>query len=258
MKTKLIFVCALILLVFSCSSAPTVNEGAKLFNEQKYTKAIQVFEKVLEKDPKNADALYNIAISYIQLKDDDNALIYLNKTVEINPFQDDAWYNLALIYFKKEDYLSALGAALDARPDAKNIENDSRAKLQEKGIEIPPRYKIMVMGQGKLKRRTIYENIEKFNKEYEKCYLDQINDINPFRSNSVLEGKFDVSFVISSKNGAASKVGVSRGNKGNMYNGKVEKCVVDIIKKIKFPVPKGGKSVLVFYPFVFKHPEGDK
>ncbi len=178
---------------------------------------------------------------------------YLNKTVEFNSYNDDAWYNLALIYFKKGDYLSALGAALDAGPDSKNIENDSRAKLQEKGIEIPPRYKIMVMGQGKLKRRTIYENIEKFNKEYEKCYLDQINDINPFRSNSVLEGKFDVSFVIS-KNGAASKVGVSRGNKGNMYNGKVETCVANQIKKIKFPVPKGGKSVLVFYPFVFKHP----
>ncbi len=57
MKTKLILVCALILLVFSCSSASTVKEGAKLFNQQKYTEAIQVFEKVLEKDPKNANAL---------------------------------------------------------------------------------------------------------------------------------------------------------------------------------------------------------
>ena len=163
MKTKLTLTCTLILLAFSCSSAPTVNKGVKLFNEQKYTEAIAVFEKVLEKDPKNIKALYNIAISYIQLKDDNKALIYLNKTAEIDPFQDDAWYNLALIYFKKEDYLSALGAGLDAGPDAKKIVDDSRAKLREKGV-------------------------------------------------------------------------------------------VDIIKKIKFPVPKGGKNVHVLYRFEFKHP----
>ncbi len=255
METRLILVCSLILLAFSCSSAPTVKEGAKLFNEQKYTEAIQVFEKVLEKDPKNANALYNIAISYIQLKDDDKALIYLNKTIEIDPFQDDAWYNLALIYFKKEDYLSALGAGLDAGSDAKKLVDNSRAKLHEKGIEIPQKYKTMVMGEGKLKKRTIYENIERFNKEYEKCYLDQINDVNPFRSNSALGGEVHISFIISSKNGQVIGIGVGRRNKGDLYNGKVEKCVIDIVKKIKFPISKDRKNVFASYTFIFKHPE---
>jgi len=103
MKKNLIIVCALILLAFSCSSTQKaavkeqMYDGAVLFNSQKYTEAIAVFEKVLEKDPENANAAYNIAISYIQLKDDDNALIYLDKTTDISPFNDDAWYKTRFI-----------------------------------------------------------------------------------------------------------------------------------------------------------------
>ena len=208
-------------------------------------------KKALEKNLKNANEAYDTAISYIQFKDEDKALIYLKKSVEIDPFQDDAWYNLALIYFKKGDYLSALGAGLDAGPDAKNIVDKSREKLNEQGVEIPSKYRMMVAGNGKLKRRTVYEHIEKFNKEYEKCYLDQINDVNPFKKDSVLEGKFDVSFMIS-KNGEVKHLGVWF---RTMYNGKVEKCVVDIVKKIKFPSPKGRGTVNVRYSFIFKHPE---
>jgi len=130
MKTNLIIICALILLVFSCSSTQKAGvkeqmyDGAVLFNSQKYTEAIAVFEKVLEKDPENANAAYNIAISYIQLKDDDKALIYLNKVTDISPFNDDAWYNKALILFKKENYLAALEATLNSEYDSENINID--------------------------------------------------------------------------------------------------------------------------------------
>lgn len=138
MKTKLILVCALILLVFSCSSAPTVKKGVKLYDEQKYTEAIAVFEKVLEKNPENEKASYNIAISYIQLKDDDKALIYLNRTVETNPYNYDAWYNIAIVSFQKGDYEEAILASFNSGKCESNTVKNSFAKLfnQQKYTEV--------------------------------------------------------------------------------------------------------------------------
>ncbi len=135
MKKNVIFVFALILMAFSCSTTPpTVKEGAKLFNEQKYAEAIKVFEKVIEKDPKNANAAYNIAISYIQLKDDDNALIYLNKATDINKFYYDAWYNMAILEFNKGEYKKAVMASLTAGQEGRKIIYKYFLKLKETGF----------------------------------------------------------------------------------------------------------------------------
>jgi len=246
MKTKLILVCALILLVFSCSSAQKaaakeqLNEGAKLFNEQKYTEAIAVFEKVLEKDPKNTNALYNIAISYIQLKDDDKALIYLDKTTEISPFYKDAWYNKAVLFFKKENYSAALEAALNSESDSERIKMEVLLKLSQQGIKTLVMHKQAVI-MGALSRKTIYELVDKFNDDYKKCYETGLKKDSTFR------GNITVNFVVSGE----GKVLNPKVQKTTMNNENVETCVVDIIKKIKFPAPKGGGIVIVNYPFVF-------
>lgn len=135
MKKTLILVFVLILLAFSCSTTPpTVKEGAKLFNEQKYAEAIKVFEKVLEKDPENANAAYNIAISYIQLKDDDTALNYLDKTIKINKFYYDAWHNMAVINYNKGNYKEAVKHALKSAGLANNIKINAYKKLAEQGF----------------------------------------------------------------------------------------------------------------------------
>jgi len=241
METRLILVCSLILLAFSCSSAPTVKEGAKLFNEQKYTEAIQVFEKVLEKDPKNANALYNIAISYIQLKDDDKALIYLNKTVEVNPFYEDAWYNIAYLLYKKGDFKGAVEAGYNGGTDALNILRNSIAKLKEQGIEIPADT-IQPIIIGALDRSTIDSNIEKYSKDYKKCYETAL------AKNSDLEGRTIVNFVIRGE----GKVASAKINRTSLNDEALNLCILDITKKIVFPVPKGGGIVIVNYPFVFR------
>ncbi|MDX9806698.1 MAG: AgmX/PglI C-terminal domain-containing protein, partial [bacterium] len=140
MKKNLIFVFALILLAFSCSSTQKaavkeqMYDGAVLFNSQKYTEAIKVFEKVLEKDPENANAAYNIAISYIQLKNDDKALIYLNKATDINKFYYDAWYNMSVINYNKGNYKEAVKSAIKGGKISENILEKAYKKLVEKGF----------------------------------------------------------------------------------------------------------------------------
>ncbi len=247
METRLILVCSLILLAFSCSSAQKaaakeqLNQGAKLFNEQKYTEAIQVFEKVLEKDPENTKALYNIAISYIQLKDDDKALIYLNKTVEVNPFYEDAWYNIAYLLYKKGDFKGAVEAGYNGGTDALNILRNSIAKLKEQGIEIPADTVQQII-IGALDRPTIDSTIEKYSKDYKKCYETAL------AKNSDLEGRTIVNLVIRGE----GKVASAKINRTSLNDEALNLCILDITKKIVFPVPKGGGIVIVNYPFVFR------
>lgn len=241
MKTKLILGCALILLVFSCSSAPTVKEGAKLFNGQKYIEAIQVFEKVLDLDPRNEKALYNIAISYIQLKNDDNALIYLNKTVEVNPFYEDAWYNIAFINYKKGDFKAAVEAGYNGGSDALNILKNSAAKLKELGVEVPGE-SIQPVIMGTLDRNTIDTNIEKYAKDFKKCYTDELT------KKPELEGRIVVNFIID----GSGKVSSAKINRTTINNETIGNCIVEVTKKIQFPAPEGGGTVIVNYPFVLR------
>ena len=247
MKSKLILVIALILLVSSCSSAQKaaakeeLNNGAKLFNEQKYTEAIAVFEKVLEKDPENANALYNIAISYIQLKDDDKALKYLRKTVKTSPFYEDAWYNIAYILYKKGDFKGAVEAGYNGGNDSLNILKNSISKLKELGVEIPADT-IQPVIMGALDRSTIDSNIEKDSKDYKKCYEIAL------AKNPEIEGRTIVNFVISGE----GKVTSAKINRTSINDETLNLCITDITKKIQFPAPKGGGIVIVNYPFVFR------
>jgi len=36
-----------------------------------------------------------------------------------------------------------------------------------------------------------------------------------------------------------------------MHNANVEECVLRVVRRIRFPAPKGGGEVIVTYPFMF-------
>lgn len=75
------------------------------------------------------------------------------------------------------------------------------------------------------------------------CYEKELS------RNSSLFGKIAVNFTIS-KSGQVSTSKVAR---STMQSEPVETCVASVIKKIRFPAPKGGGIVVVTYPFVFKN-----
>ncbi len=397
MKKNLIFVFALILLAFSCSSTQKaavkeqMYDGAVLFNSQKYTEAIKVFEKVLEKDPENANAAYNIAISYIQLKNDDKALIYLNKATDINKFYYDAWYNMAILEFNKGKYKKAVAASFHSGKEGKEIIEKSFVKLKEAGfpnknfaqlkekISLPQdviisesyKKKIffsllvsksgtvekVICGKekeiiGKLQQDQDVDQEEDSSKEKEICdffipflsslefipaynfYKNELknseeigfisinkeasaqlemkifnglemtnllkevpekkeyfvkNDFNNSGSGkAVITGAIDISDINASVKKALSKirwcyekevhkdhylsgkivvnfiinengsVPIAKIRTSTMDNEFVEKCLANQIKKIRFPLPKGGGIMIVNYNFVFKHSIGCK
>jgi len=66
-----------------------------------------------------------------------------------------------------------------------------------------------------------------------------------------LFGRITINFIISG-NGTVS---TSKVHRTTMKSEAVENCVASTIKKIRFPSPKGGGTVVVTYPFVFKNSE---
>ena len=60
--------------------------GTAMFYLNRYDDAIATFQDVLKKDPKNAQALFNLGVSMLHGKNDpERALEYWEKLVETNP-----------------------------------------------------------------------------------------------------------------------------------------------------------------------------
>jgi TonB family protein len=78
--------------------------------------------------------------------------------------------------------------------------------------------------------------------EFRLCYEREINAENP-----KLSGRVGTTFVIGSS-GRVSQAGIES---SSLKNANVERCVVQVIKRIEFPAPRGGGIVQVTYPFKF-------
>jgi len=129
-----------ILFISSCSTPPknyTSKEGAKLFTEQKHKEAIEVFEKVLEKDPNNKNAQYNIAVSYIQLEKYDKAIELLEYYLKLNTYSDEARHNLAFSYLKNGNYKKAVLQSFYSmkKGQALLIREEAYRKLEQSGFK---------------------------------------------------------------------------------------------------------------------------
>jgi outer membrane biosynthesis protein TonB len=78
--------------------------------------------------------------------------------------------------------------------------------------------------------------------EFRLCYEKEINAENPN-----LAGRVGTTFVIGS-GGRVTEAGIES---TTLKNANVERCVLAVIKRIDFPVPRGGGVVQVTYPFKY-------
>lgn len=75
-----------------------------------YNKAIDYLKRVLNKDPFNDDALYELAFCLDQTENDIGAVEFFNQHVNDNPYSHHAWFNLGNAYLKLELYEKATEA----------------------------------------------------------------------------------------------------------------------------------------------------
>lgn len=97
-------------------------------------------------------------------------------------------------------------------------------------------------GGGQLERQEIEIVIKQHMGLIRRCYTREL------RRDPSLQGTVKVRFVIDEDGGV--KYASLRGSE--LDNGIVEDCVLDEIRKLRFPMPDGDGTVIVTYPFAFK------
>ena len=93
MKWLLISVCFIISNSIYCS-----QELAQQFYLNKdYTKAKEVYERILKHSPNSFSLNYNLASTYYRLNDHYHAKLYYLKAQQINPQNEDVRHNLSIV-----------------------------------------------------------------------------------------------------------------------------------------------------------------
>lgn len=96
-----IFIISLILLtVHAVYGIDHFDEGIKAANKKDYKKAIQSFEKVLEKEKGNASAYFNLGNCYYESKKYGKAILMYEKVLKYEPRDSEAPLNIELCYKK--------------------------------------------------------------------------------------------------------------------------------------------------------------
>lgn len=72
--------------------------GITFFNDKKYAEAAEAFGKVLEKEPSNRDALFNMANAYYAMQDGPKLVDAASRLVAAEPLSEDSWKLLSQGY----------------------------------------------------------------------------------------------------------------------------------------------------------------
>ncbi len=94
--------------------------GLSYARKKMYPEAVAALTQVNQASPKFAPAYFELAVCYQQQNDIDKALEYYQKTLELDPNNPDAAYNSGLILFGKnrmDEALALFEKALSLRPD---------------------------------------------------------------------------------------------------------------------------------------------
>jgi TonB family protein len=94
---------------------------------------------------------------------------------------------------------------------------------------------------GGLSQEVVGRYIKRYWAQFKYCYERELT------KDPNLYGKITVTFTIAG-NGRVSEANVIQ---TTMHNANVEECVLRVVRRIRFPAPKGGGEVIVTYPFMF-------
>ena len=123
-KVYLILLVALFLFSYCSISAQdyTLEEGKKLFDEEKYEEAKEVLLKVIEQEPKNAEVNFLLCKVYFSLEDHDNSIKYGEKAIELDDSQSEYHLWLGGAHGMQAEKGSKLKAIFRARRAKKEFE----------------------------------------------------------------------------------------------------------------------------------------
>ena len=119
-----------------------------------YDKSINFFKRIIELDPENYRAHYNLGIAYFNLNRFEEALNSYKIAISIKPDNKHVYYNIGLLHEKTENFESAIEAyekALKIDPNYIYAMHSLKVVRQNLDINVNP----------KSKTQEIKDNIEK-------------------------------------------------------------------------------------------------
>ena len=117
-------------------------------------------------------------------------------------------------------------------------EVDLGGRGKDETVFVPGRTTVV----GGLSREVINRVIQKHYSEIKYCYEKELS------KNPELYGKVTVLFLI----GGGGQVGEALVQQTTLSSDPVESCMIDHVRRWAFPAPRGGGTVQVTYPYVFK------
>lgn len=91
------------------------------FNIGKFDQAKELYLKLLEKDPNNANAMARLGDIYGEKKEFQNAVDYYNRALELEQDNGNLWFNLGVLYFQRmkdnENAINAFTRAVELNPE---------------------------------------------------------------------------------------------------------------------------------------------
>lgn len=107
--------------------------GPVLHNAGKTKEALEIYLKVVTKDPKDVNMLTNIVSIYGLQKDFDKALLYSQKLIEADSSLQDAYFNMGTIYLQQ---IQAITSCLDSLKDSTGTyKKDEKSKGRKEELE---------------------------------------------------------------------------------------------------------------------------
>lgn len=91
-----------------------LKKGKIAYKESNYNQAIEFFQKVLELNEKNRDALYYTGLAYNAIGDYSKTISYLEKVIEYKVEDTVFWTTIGNAYEKLKNYSEALRAYKNA------------------------------------------------------------------------------------------------------------------------------------------------
>lgn len=111
------------------AGTPTIPEAAKAdelyeagisaFRSGNYRTAIDLFKRVVEKEPKHKSGWLTLGGAHLSLREYDAAIAAFNKQVELNPYDERVYSNLGMAYtglLKYEEALAAYRKQIEVNP----------------------------------------------------------------------------------------------------------------------------------------------
>jgi tetratricopeptide (TPR) repeat protein len=96
------------------------NLGYMYVKEQRFAEAVDVFKRAIELRPDFEHAYMNLGYCYSQLGQFSNAISAFQELVKLIPDNDNAWFNIAVNYMQQKKWSSAvepLRKVIELRPD---------------------------------------------------------------------------------------------------------------------------------------------